>query len=158
MLEAISPSERRYWVLKFGSVAEVQESQDNQVGAITVEISLPDGTKGVFFDDTGIDERRAFVRKSIKLKTTIISGRRVFRTFTDNLSLGGVALMTAPPRDYAHPDLKVIFESNDGTQLMIQIAFVDSNQKRLRFLNMSDEVRSQLLKWLETPAAGSQAA
>jgi len=148
IFKGIAPEERKDWVMKFGSFEDLENTQ---VTNDHTEIEMPDGSRRVFIEDTEFSERRRFPRVKVQLKVILISGRRIFRTFSDNVSLGGLLLHNPPPRDYRSNDLKIIIENPDGTMKILTPAeFVDgTEQKHLKFLYMQENDRLELGTWLQ---------
>lgn len=150
ILDSFLPDERKDWFLTFGSVEEtIIESAETSRSQVA-ELTFPDGTSQIFFDDSP-SERRMAPRVELNLKVTLISGNRIFRTTTTNVSVGGMLLSVKPPRDYSHPELKVLVEKKDGTKsLLLNVSFIpDSSQQRLKFEGVTAAEQAELQDWVE---------
>ncbi len=153
ILDSVDEDERKDWVLCYGT-CEVSVTENE------VQVELPSGIVETYIDDTVIRDRRAHPRLEMYLRVTIISGKRIFRTSTRNVSLGGLQLRASPPRDYSHPELQIIIENLDGSKkIMSEMSFIkDSAQKQLKFVNMKNEDQTVLATWIESLGVESKEA
>lgn len=147
ILDKIHLDEKKDWALKWG---EIEVSEVTKEQAPEIQITLPDGSIETFIDDSAWLEKRAFPRKNVSMKITVISGRRVFRTLCENISLGGLLLKESCPRDYNHPELKVLIESPNGElKILVSSSIVPgSASKRISFSNMRIQDLTLLEKYL----------
>ena len=150
ILNKFHPDEKKNWCLKWGVIEKAQFQTQSEI-----QITLPDGSVQNFVDDSSWLERRAFPRKKITMLVTLISGRRIFRCQSENVSLGGIMLNTVPPRDYAHPELKILLESSDGTfKMLLSAEFVEGHsQKRLAFKDIKESQLKTFAEFLEKNSA-----
>src|SRR5688572_8876758 len=85
LLDQIAPDDKKHWCLRYGPLEEPETEKKPET-----EVIFPDGTSQIFYDDSIVSERRAHPRKEIPFKVTLISGNRIFRTYCENISLGGL--------------------------------------------------------------------
>lgn len=132
VLDMVHNDEKKDWSLKWGDV------ESPPAEAPEIELVLPDGSVERFIDDSAWLEKRAYPRKNIAMKIAVISGRRVFRTTSENISLGGLLLKEGCPRDYTHPELRVLIESPEGDlKILVSSSIVPGSAfKRISFSNM----------------------
>jgi hypothetical protein len=155
VLDGLLPEQRKDWCLKYGPIENTTFENSETSKSQVTEVVFPDGTTQIFFDDSFPAERRNSPRVNLNLQAVLISGNRVFRTTTTNISMGGLLLSSKPPRDYSHPELKILISSRDGSKtLLLNAFFVESSaQTRIKFGRLNATEQAELLTWIEAGAA-----
>ena len=155
VLDGFPVAEKANWSLKFGQIDQVQKEAPNSSKTL---VTLPDGSTQSFIDDSVSAERRVYPRRNMQLTITLLSGKRAFKTKTKNISLGGIFLESAPPRDYTHPELKILIESKLGSvRLLLRAGFIaESEQKRMKFLELNEKDLHQLINLMDEGIAELQ--
>jgi hypothetical protein len=101
-------------------------------------------------------ERRRHPRKDIKLQVVLISDNNAFRTFTKNISMGGMALEKAVPEKLLGTEC-TIFLSEPGNHhkfhftgsVLAEQAGAHAPRNRLVFGQLDDVSREALGRWID---------
>lgn len=111
---------------------------------------------------TDWEERRKYPRFDFKFRVVIISDGRIFRTYTKNISLGGVLINTSIPKDIKSMECKVILGRDDSKEnIETEASFVGNSSStcRLRFNEKNASTfQSKLQAWITQMQKGKKAA
>ena len=102
---------------------------------------------------------RKYPRKEVRLRVIVISDGRSFRTFSKNISQGGIFLEHVIPKDLIGTSCRVIIGSNDlkeNIEFSAKIVGDPKNPKALCFTNSKELFLEKLHSWLNQIPIGSQ--
>ena len=115
-------------------------------------------------------DRRKHPRKDIRLQVVIISDVNAFRTFTRNVSLGGMALEKAVPAKLLGAECAIFLSKPGSTEkftfngvILAEPGASEAPRHRISFGELSSESQTVLTEWLAEAVSpvrqsGSQAA
>ncbi len=98
------------------------------------------------------EEKRKYVRIDIRLKATFIFEQKTFRTFTKNVSEGGILLEENLPQHLNDKKLEVFLTSPDqkiNIKLKAHILKNDKVSKHIQFVDLSEKNVVLLQSWLK---------
>jgi len=109
-------------------------------------------------------ERRLHPRKNLKLQVVLITDQNAFRTFTRNISMGGMALEKPVPQKLLGGEC-TIFLSEPGSTLKFSftgVVLADDNasqaaRHRIRFEQVAEKSRDALEKWIDAASRSGAA-
>ena len=98
-----------------------------------------------------IKEKRKHERKELRLKTVFTLDKKVFRTFTVNLSEGGMMIDKEIPQEFSGKEVDIYVASPDGKlQVQFKAVLIATQKRRHLQFTKADEVAMGLLKsWLQ---------
>lgn len=97
-------------------------------------------------------EKRKHKRYNIELKVIFKKENSIFRTFTKNISLGGVALKNQVPTEFTQGECEVIISSPKWNENIIfsgRIAENLNNSNRVQFIESKEYFTEKLEQWLK---------
>ncbi len=103
---------------------------------------------------TSMADKRKHHRVPMKLKVVLIANDKTFRTFTEDVSLGGLRLVAEVPSDFLVDDCVVLISKiDDSENLMFEALPVVTQQKsgtRLKFDGEPNVYMEKLKRWMES--------
>jgi hypothetical protein len=104
-------------------------------------------------------EKRKHVRHKLKLRAMLVSGRRLFHTTLENLSLGGAKIKGKPDRDFSYPVVHLlIHDSESSIQLLFKVEFANKDQNQLKFVDLNKAQTQLLQHWIDNETKGISAS
>lgn len=97
--------------------------------------------------------KRKHERHAMRLRVVVIAGSRSFRTFSKNISKGGLLLENEIPSEILGQKCRVIISSNDmreNIEFEAKLAGDSKNPRALAFQKGTDQFISKLETWLRS--------
>jgi hypothetical protein len=104
-----------------------------------------------FDDKKPVNNKRRFERHKLRLRVVVIAGNRSFRSFSENISKGGLLLENDIPQDVMNQKCRVIISSNDmkeNIEFEAKLAGDLKNPRALSFQKGNEQFISKLESWL----------
>jgi hypothetical protein len=112
---------------------------------------LPAPTPKKVARSSSAKDNRKFERFDVRLRVVLISGSRSFRTFSKNISHGGMCFEHVVPKDLLGKDCRVIVGSADlkeNLEFDARLAGDPQNPRAIEFKSGRDQFLSKLDGWL----------
>lgn len=100
-------------------------------------------------------ERRAHARHSARFRIVVVAGSKTFRTFTQDISLGGIRLEKPLPISLEDRKCEILIGSADSREnIRFKCVIVSDprEQKRMCFVDIEEISAKRLEKWIATTA------
>lgn len=97
------------------------------------------------------EERRKNPRHAVTFRVVIVSGGKSFRTFSDNISIGGTLLKHKAPKHLTGKVCKIFIGSEDlreNIEFSCRILGSDENPRNIQFINCDNISIKRLEKWI----------
>jgi hypothetical protein len=121
---------------------------------LSLDFDKPETTKALLAQlnqkPKGSDKRR-YERVEVRLRVVVIAGTRSFRSFSRNISKGGLLLENEIPKDVMNQQCRVIISSSDlkeNIEFEAKLSGDSKNPKALSFQKGNDVFISKLESWL----------
>ncbi len=104
-----------------------------------------------FDDKKPVNNKRRFERHKLRLRVVVIAGNRSFRSFSENISKGGLLLENDIPQEVMNQKCRVIISSNDmkeNIEFEAKLAGDLKNPRALSFQKGNEQFISKLESWL----------
>ncbi|MFN7685891.1 MAG: PilZ domain-containing protein [Oligoflexia bacterium] len=151
------------WLEKYLTVAlDPSAGQVRSLGQARPVTPSDGERRGAGVDRRSWADRRQYPRKNIKLQVVLISDKHAFRTFTKNISMGGMALERAIPEHLIGAECTIFLSEPNSTNKFVFTGSVltesdrpGAARSRIAFGQVASASLEALGKWIE--ASGESA-
>lgn len=134
--------------LKFAPPSENSQSSHSAPPAA----KSPSPTPSTKTPASGTDERRTDERHNHKIEVTLVSKKgKTFKTYSNNISMGGIFLQDPIPNDFANSSFNLILTNRFEKDVKKSKLYIDgriigdfSDPRHLSFINLDDVTRKAL--------------